>query len=310
MGCFSLMGCYALAGAALTGASAASSARAQQQQTASQEQAAKERSEIAARSKADKADRDRLPADFPVLPDGGSTCLQTDDEDLCACERARWVYFTSHAIPPSGADAVADSRREITKCRREEAERTRQQNDNAEEASRRATAEAQREKEHQKQEVADAQLKLADEELSLEEERQNLEEEKARLHAKPSARSSIFPPEKSQVVQHSSEPPTSPVIKDPSQETPTPEPFQSNEYITRRGYLASPDEELLEQAMGYIIDNDEGALEKLMKSGLVIMLKPGLRVLVTDFHMFNGTRKIRPRGQILEVWVPKEALSK
>jgi hypothetical protein len=80
------------------------------------------------------------------------------------------------------------------------------------------------------------------------------------------------------------------------------------EYVTKSGYLAALTEEDLDTAVRYAVDHDEAALKQLVGTGAVFVLKAGLRVVLVDTHLFGGKAKIRPRGQMLEVWVPMEAI--
>lgn len=80
------------------------------------------------------------------------------------------------------------------------------------------------------------------------------------------------------------------------------------EYVTKSGYLAALTEEELDRAVRYAVDHDEAALKQLVGTGTVFVLKAGLRVVLVDTHLFGGKAKIRPRGQMLEVWVPMEAI--
>jgi len=52
------------------------------------------------------------------------------------------------------------------------------------------------------------------------------------------------------------------------------------------------------------------ALQKLMDSNMVFMLKGGLKVYIVDTKIFSGKVKIRPAGQTVEVWTLIEAVGK
>ena len=79
-------------------------------------------------------------------------------------------------------------------------------------------------------------------------------------------------------------------------------------YTTVAGYFASPSPELLDKAVQYCVDKDEAALKKLCDTGLVILLKGGMDVKITDTKIFSGMVKIRPKGQTLELWTQREAV--
>jgi hypothetical protein len=77
---------------------------------------------------------------------------------------------------------------------------------------------------------------------------------------------------------------------------------------TKSGYLASVSEELLDKAIDYVVAKDQAALQKLMDSNLVFMLKGGVKVYIVDTKMFSGKVKIRPAGETVEVWTLIEAV--
>jgi len=77
---------------------------------------------------------------------------------------------------------------------------------------------------------------------------------------------------------------------------------------TKSGYLASVSEELLDKAIDYAVAKDHAALQKLMDTNLVFMLKGGLKVYIVDTKIFSGKVKIRPAGETVEVWTLIEAV--
>lgn len=82
-----------------------------------------------------------------------------------------------------------------------------------------------------------------------------------------------------------------------------------NARITKSGYLASTSEELLDKAIEYAVAKDHAALQKILDTHLVFMLKGGLRVYIVDTKIFSGKVKIRPVGETFEVWTLIEAVS-
>ena len=76
---------------------------------------------------------------------------------------------------------------------------------------------------------------------------------------------------------------------------------------TKPNFMASISKPILEKAYGYIWDKDSAAFEKVFKTGLVIILKPGLRVYVVESD-WGGYIKIRPKGNTLELWTLREAV--
>jgi hypothetical protein len=77
---------------------------------------------------------------------------------------------------------------------------------------------------------------------------------------------------------------------------------------TKSGYLASVSEKLLDKAVDYAVAKDYAALQKLMDTNLVFMLKGGLKVYIVDTKIFSGKVKIRPAGETVEVWTLIEAV--
>lgn len=78
---------------------------------------------------------------------------------------------------------------------------------------------------------------------------------------------------------------------------------------TKPGYFASISEELLDKAIEYVVAKDNVALQKLMDTKMVFMLKGGLQVYIVDSKIFKGKVKIRPVGEMFEVWTLIEAVS-
>ncbi len=79
--------------------------------------------------------------------------------------------------------------------------------------------------------------------------------------------------------------------------------------ITKSGYIASTSKELLDKAIEYIAAKDNAALQKILETKLVFVLKAGLKVYVVDTKIFSGMVKIRPVGETVEVWTLIEAVS-
>ncbi|NJB66414.1 hypothetical protein GGQ74_000054 [Desulfobaculum xiamenense] len=85
--------------------------------------------------------------------------------------------------------------------------------------------------------------------------------------------------------------------------------FAQDIRTTKSGYLASVSEAWLDKAVEYAVARDDVALQKLIDSKLVFVLKGGLRVYVVDTKIFSGIVKIRPVGETFEVWTLIEAIS-
>ena len=78
--------------------------------------------------------------------------------------------------------------------------------------------------------------------------------------------------------------------------------------ITKANYLAAISEELFEEATGYLAQRDFIALQKLLDSGWVVMLKAGIPVYIEDTKLFGGKVKIRPVGFTTGIWTHTEAV--
>lgn len=77
---------------------------------------------------------------------------------------------------------------------------------------------------------------------------------------------------------------------------------------TVAGYPASTSLELFKKAGSYITQKDNEALNKLLASGQVIMLKGGIEVEIVKYNMLTGIAKIRAKGETLEFWTNVEAV--
>jgi len=80
--------------------------------------------------------------------------------------------------------------------------------------------------------------------------------------------------------------------------------------ITLKGsFLAATSEELFDEAMNYAVTKDIEALQILMDSGQVFMLKEGVRVQAKRKGIFSGKMKIRPIGSTVWFWTVVEAVN-
>jgi hypothetical protein len=74
------------------------------------------------------------------------------------------------------------------------------------------------------------------------------------------------------------------------------------------GHIAALSEKLLDRVIDLSIAKDYKALQELIDSGLVIILKKSIKVEVVDTKLFSGKVKIRPFGTNLELWTVIEAI--
>ena len=79
---------------------------------------------------------------------------------------------------------------------------------------------------------------------------------------------------------------------------------------TNAGYPASTSEQFLDKAVEYASAHDDEALQELLDTGLVFLLKGGMEVYIVDTKLFSGKVKIRLKGSTTEVWTLYEAISK
>jgi len=84
--------------------------------------------------------------------------------------------------------------------------------------------------------------------------------------------------------------------------------FSGNIRYTKGGYIAAITEDLLDKAIRLSVAGDDIALQKLLNSNLVIVLKKGIKVEVIDTKFFSGKAKIRPFGTNIELWTVIEAI--
>ncbi len=71
-------------------------------------------------------------------------------------------------------------------------------------------------------------------------------------------------------------------------------------FVTKDGHLFAVTETLLDSATQYLIQNDFVALQKLMGTGLVAFLKPGILVHVTKIY-WRGKAQIRLPGSTVSL---------
>ena len=79
-------------------------------------------------------------------------------------------------------------------------------------------------------------------------------------------------------------------------------------YVTKENYPASASRTYLEKFVEYSVAKDHQAAQKLLDSGLVILLKPGIEVYLVDTKFWSGMVKVRPKGYTQEFWTLSEAI--
>lgn len=81
-----------------------------------------------------------------------------------------------------------------------------------------------------------------------------------------------------------------------------------NACYTKDGYIAATSEKYLDNAIRYSVDKDAVALQKLMDAGVVVSMKPGIKVFVVDTHVFGGKLEFRVAGHTEVFWTMLEAI--
>jgi len=84
--------------------------------------------------------------------------------------------------------------------------------------------------------------------------------------------------------------------------------YSGNIVYTKGGYIAAITEELSDKAIRLSVAGDDIALQKLLNTNLVIVLKEGIKVEIIDTKFFSGKAKIRPYGTNIELWTVVEAI--
>ena len=86
--------------------------------------------------------------------------------------------------------------------------------------------------------------------------------------------------------------------------------FAASTHYTVGGHIACTNESAFKEGMGYAVTNDEKAFQKMMQAGLCIILKKGIEVNIIKVKMFKGVVVIRPVGDRINLWTPREAIKR
>ena len=82
-------------------------------------------------------------------------------------------------------------------------------------------------------------------------------------------------------------------------------------YVTVKGYWASTSKAKIEKLIDLLASGDYDAADLYTKLNPdVFMLKAGLKVHLVDSTWLGSLVKIRPNGQLIEIWTVKEAIGK
>jgi len=84
--------------------------------------------------------------------------------------------------------------------------------------------------------------------------------------------------------------------------------FASQIKYTTGDYPASLSKKLLDEFINNIIVKDYEAAQKLLDSGVVIILKSNIKIEIIKTKLIKGKVKIRPFGYNFEIWTVLEAI--
>jgi hypothetical protein len=82
----------------------------------------------------------------------------------------------------------------------------------------------------------------------------------------------------------------------------------SAECSTNDGYIAAISEKYLDDVIRYSIDKDYAAVEKLLKAGVIVQMKKGVKVYLVDTHLLSGKVEFRIPGQTDVLWTVSEGI--
>jgi hypothetical protein len=77
---------------------------------------------------------------------------------------------------------------------------------------------------------------------------------------------------------------------------------------TREGYVAAISEKYLDDLIRYSVDKDYVAIQKLLKAGVVVEMKQGVKVFVVKTHLLSGKVEFRIPGYTDILWTVTEGI--
>lgn len=77
---------------------------------------------------------------------------------------------------------------------------------------------------------------------------------------------------------------------------------------TMEGYVAAINEKYLDDVIRYSIDKDYVAIQKLLKAGVVVEMKKGVKVFVVKTHLLSGKVEFRIPGYTDILWTVTEGI--
>jgi hypothetical protein len=77
---------------------------------------------------------------------------------------------------------------------------------------------------------------------------------------------------------------------------------------TQEGYIAAISEKYLDDVVRYSVDKDYIAIEKLLKKGVIVQMKKGIKVHLVNTHLFSGKVEFRLPGQTDVLWTVSEGI--
>jgi len=80
--------------------------------------------------------------------------------------------------------------------------------------------------------------------------------------------------------------------------------------VLNAGQIAAVSDAYLDEAYGYLVDDDPDELQRLLDAGVVYMMVQGIRVYVLDTMIWRGRVKIRVEGTKIELWTALASIEK
>ncbi len=77
---------------------------------------------------------------------------------------------------------------------------------------------------------------------------------------------------------------------------------------TKEGYIAATSEKYLDDVVRYSVDKDYVAIEKLLKAGVIVQMKKGIKVYLVKTHLLSGKVEFRIPGYTEILWTVTEGI--
>lgn len=77
---------------------------------------------------------------------------------------------------------------------------------------------------------------------------------------------------------------------------------------SKEGYIAATSEKYLDDVVRYSVDKDYVAIEKLLKAGVIVEMKKGIKVYLVKTHLLSGKVEFRISGYTEIFWTVTEGI--